>query len=76
MSNLILYKENLIASLRARTRGDDYCEDRYLDELDSLWVRMTQEERDAANEFTSKISREYLGDDGSVVKPLPENVDD
>jgi hypothetical protein len=70
MSNLTEYKRLLIDSLQARADGDGYGEDQILDILDRLWLRMSLEERTAANEFTSAVAKSHLDDAGKVIAPL------
>ena len=70
MSNLDEYKKLLVDSLQARVDGDGFGEDRILDILDRLWYRMSKEEMDAANAFTSAIAKSHLDEQGNVIAPL------
>jgi hypothetical protein len=44
------------AMLRARNDGDESRESNLMDDLDGLWLQMTEQERSAANEVLSTFN--------------------
>lgn len=68
------YQTLLVESIQARAHDDAEVEDRLGDQLDSLWYRLTQDQKVLAKEFASRMAVDYLDGEGNVLR-TPQVLD-
>ena len=61
------YKTLLVASLVYRALGREDMEDQLDDEMTRLWFRMSDEQQDEVDAFTSEVARACLNEAGDVI---------
>ena len=61
------YKSLFVASLVYRAVGREEMEDHLDDEMTNLWFRMSEEQQDEVDAFTSVVTRSFLNEAGDVV---------
>jgi hypothetical protein len=60
MKNAMTYLKTLSLMLEARKHGDEDREDRLLDELDTVWLKLSKREEALINSISKYIARDLL----------------